>query len=209
MKTLKNVLKIAIPLIGLTYFNCNIEEESNQKIIPKITASASTTHGKYERTYRWDKILDEKEEKYKIEKGLLKGLAMIESYGDPLRLNESSDGGAGLFMFQPGTAKYCGLDIYGNSNKTGKDKEHGKKLEKVIRENKYNYEKMEEIDERFDVYKSSEAAAKFLKALYGKHGSWDKALSAYNRGTPAKYPCLTNHVHFTRKYQKYYNKKDN
>src|SRR3989344_4867458 len=194
MKTLKNVLKIAIPLIGLTYFNCNIEEESNQKIIPKITASASTTHGKYERTYRWDKILDEKEEKYKIEKGLLKGLAMIESYGDPLRLNESSDGGAGLFMFQP---------------ETGKDKEHGKKLEKVIRENKYNYEKMAEIDERFDVYKSSEAAAKFLKALYGKHGSWDKALSAYNRGTPAKYPCLTNHVHFTRKYQKYYNKKDN
>jgi len=134
---------------------------------------------------------------------------MREGCGDPLKLNESGDGGAGLYMFQPGTAKAYGLNIYGNSNKTGVDKYHGRELKKLIKENKNNYEKMAKIDERFDVYKSSEAAAKFLKELYNKHGSWDKALSAYNKGKPAKNPEATNHVKFIRQYQDYYNKRDN
>ena len=135
---------------------------------------------------------------------------MRESYGDPLRLNEAGDGGVGLFMFQPGTAKYYGLDIYGNSNKTAVDKKHGKKLKEIVKKNKNDYEKLAKIDERFDVDKSSEAAAKFLKQLYnGNDYSWDKALSAYNRGTPARNSSSTAHVKFIRNYQDYYNSRDN
>ena len=188
--------------------NSSNEEQENKKNIISITSSDKTIEGKFRRTYRWDKILDEREEKYKIEKGLLKALAMRESYGDPLRLNESGDGGAGLFMFQPGTAEYCGLDVYGNSDKMGVDKSHGKELKELIKENRNNYEKMAKIDERFDVYKSSDAAAKFLKRLYNKHNSWDKALSAYNMGQPARSSSKTSHVKNIREYQRYYNKRD-
>jgi len=39
-------------------------------------------------------------------------------------------------MFQPGTAIYCGLEVYGNSNKMGVDKFHGRELKKLIKENK-------------------------------------------------------------------------
>src|SRR3989338_6729370 len=154
--------------------NSSNEEQENKKNIISITSSDKTTQGKFKRTYRWDKILDEREEKYKIEKGLLKALAMRESLGDPLRLNESGDGGAGLYMFQPGTAIYCGLEVYGNSNKMGVDKFHGRELKK----------------------------------LYKRHNSWNKALSAYNRGQPAKNPDKTDHVKFIRQYQNYYNKRD-
>jgi len=205
MKTLKNILNITLPLV-IGFSNCNNEKQEKEEKTP--FPKEFTTEGKFQRTYRWDKILDEREEKYKIEKGLLKALAMRESYGDPLRLNESGDGGAGLFMFQPGTAEYCGLDVYGNSDKMGVDKSHGKELKELIKENRNNYEKMAKIDERFDVYKSSDAAAKFLKQLYKKHDSWDKALSAYNRGQPARNPNATNHIKFIRKYQNYYNKRD-
>ena len=135
---------------------------------------------------------------------------MREGNGDPLRLNSSGDGGAGLYQFQPGTAKYCGLDIYGNSNRMGVARSHGKELKKLVKKYKNDYGKLAKIDERFDVYKSSESAAKFLKQLYNKNDySWDKALSAYNRGTPAKNSSSTVHVKSIREYQKYYNLKEN
>lgn len=184
------------------------ENSEDKKNIISVTSPAWTTQGKFERTYRWDKILDKREEKYKIEKGLFKALAMREGNGDPLRLNSSGDGGAGLYQFQPGTAKAYKLNIYGDSDKTGRDKKHGKELKKLVEKHKNNYEKMAKIDERFDVYKSSEAAAKFLSELYDKHKSWDKALSAYNRGQPAKNPSSTAHVKSIREYQKYYNSRD-
>ena len=183
------------------------ENQENKKIIP-ITSPDWTTKGKFERTYRWDKILDEREEKYKIEKGLLKALAMREGNGDPLRLNKSGDGGAGMYQFQPGTAKYCGLKVCGDSEIMSIDMEHGRELRKLTHKYKNNYSKLAKIDERFDVYKSSEAAGKFLKKLYNKYGSWDRALSAYNRGQPARNPSSTAHVKFIREYQKYYNGRD-
>ncbi len=189
--------------------NSQKEEQENKKNIIPITSPDWTTQGKFERTYRWDKILDEIEKKHGIEKGLIKALAMREGCGDPLRLNSNGDGGAGMYQFQPGTAKYCGLNIYGNSNRMGVARSHGKKLKELIRKHKNNYGELAKIDERFDVYKSSDAAGKFLQQLYTKNDySWDKALSAYNRGTPARNPRTTAHVKVTRNYQEYYNKRD-
>ncbi len=174
----------------------------------EVTSHYKTTQGKFERTYRWDRILDEIEEKHKIPQGVLKGLAMRESYGDPLRLNESNDGGAGLFMFQPRTARHYGLKVYGNSNKSGADKKHGHELKELVKENNYDYGKLTQIDERFDVKKAAEAAAKYLKEDYKKYGSWDKALSAYNQGRPAPNASETKHVKAINSYTEYYNQRD-
>ncbi len=38
------------------------------------------------------------------------------------------------------------------------------------------------IDERFDIYKSTEAACKYLSSLYAQFGDWELALAAYNSG---------------------------
>ncbi|MDR0824087.1 MAG: LysM peptidoglycan-binding domain-containing protein [Prevotella sp.] len=39
------------------------------------------------------------------------------------------------------------------------------------------------VDERFDPYKSTNAAAKFLKFLYSKYGDWNLVIAAYNCGS--------------------------
>ncbi len=213
--TLINKLKLGLTgiiLAGGIYGIYNLknsskEEQKNKKIIP-ITSPDWTIKGAFQRTYRWDDILDKIEKEHGIERGLIKALAMQEGRGDPLRLNSSGDGGAGMYQFQPGTAKYCGLNIYGNSDVMSIDRNHGKKLKEIVKKYKNDYGKLAKIDERFDVYKSSEAAAKFLKKLYNRYGSWDKALSAYNRGQPARNCSSTAHVKNIRSYQEYYNKRD-
>lgn len=167
-----------------------------------------TTQGKFERTYRWDRTIDGIEEKYEIPSGKLKALIMRESGGDPLKLNDSNDGGVGLAMFQPGTARDMGLKVYGNSNTSGVDKKHGEEMRRLVKEYNHNYEELSQIDERFDVEKSAEAAAKYLKKNYLKYGSWDKALSAYNQGRPAPNASETKHVKAVNKYEKYYNERD-
>lgn len=184
---------------------------SLEKLIPKTIdpkkvteTSKYTEQGRFLRAYRWHNIFTKLEREYPIEPGLLAGLAMRESYGNPLELNESGDGGAGLFMFQPGTAKQFGLKTYGNSNASGRDRNHGLKLARLVQDEGWNYERLSRMDERFDVEKSGEAATQFLVQLHEKYGSWDKALSGYNRGTPHPNPELTDHVIMTRRYQKFY-----
>ena len=64
----------------------------------------------------------------------------------------SRAGAAGLWQFMPSTAKRYGLEV--NSL----------------------------VDERYDVYKSTEAACAFLKSLYAIFGDWNLAIAAYNCG---------------------------
>lgn len=174
----------------------------------EITSPYYSEKGKFQRTYRYDPIFDIKEGIYDIPQGTLGGLAGRESGGDPLKLNSTGDGGAGMFMFQPGTAAEMGLKVYGYSRKVGVDKKHGAELKKLIKEHKLNYDTLAKIDERFDVEKSADAAARYLVKLHNKYGSWDKALSAYNQGKPAPNPETTKHVKGVRRYQEVYTSQD-
>ncbi len=189
------------------YTNKNIKEDTANLNLSKINYDIKK---RIEKTMRWDEILDKTEERYGIPRGLLKGLAMQESYGDPLKLNEGDDGGAGLFMLMPGTAQEFGLKVFENSKRVSADKEYGKRLRKLVKKLNHDYSKLSEIDERFNVIKSSDVAAKYLKKLYKKYNSWDKALSAYNRGpnNVAENPLKTPHVKKVREFQEYYNKFD-
>jgi hypothetical protein len=206
-KILVGLISAGITVGGINY-KIRSDREKQYLSDIKITAPYFTELGKFQRTYRWDGVLDKTEEKYKLPKGILKGLVMRESYGDPLRLNEGKDGGAGLFMFQPRTAKAYGLKVFGTSDRSSADYKHGAELKKLIAKNKNDYGKMAKIDERFDIRKSAEAAARYLTEDYKRYGTWDKALSAYNQGTPAPSPEKTKHVKNVREYQKYYNKRD-
>jgi len=53
-------------------------------------------------------------------------------------------------------------------------------LEETAKE--YGLEVGTEVDERYHVEKSTEAACRFLKAAFGKFGSWEMAAAAYNMG---------------------------
>jgi len=64
----------------------------------------------------------------------------------------SKAGAAGLWQLMPGTARKLGLTV----NRS--------------------------IDERFDVLKSTRAAARYLKELYSIFHRWDLAIAAYNAG---------------------------
>lgn len=46
----------------------------------------------------------------------------------------------------------------------------------------YGLEVNDEVDERYDVEKSTEAACRYLKDAYSKYGSWTMAAAAYNAG---------------------------
>jgi len=161
--------------------------------------------GRFLRTYRWNKFLSAAEKKHNLEEGLLAGLVMQESCGNPVALGSGNDGDAGLMMFIPGTAQEYGLKTYGKSKANCSDKKHGKKLKALVKQKNYNYVSLSDVDDRFNVPKSVDAGAEFLKDLYERFGSWDDALSAYNQGTPAKKPHKTTHVKRIREYQKYYN----
>jgi hypothetical protein len=160
--------------------------------------------GRFLRQYRWDCTVSDIEKKYSIPDGLLSGLGMQEGAGDPLSLNSINDGGAGNWMFQPGTAKQYGLKIHGTSKKTGRDRNHGWKLLKLVENKNWSYSALSNIDERFSIPKSADAAGRYLRDLHNRYGSWDNAISAYNLGRPGKNPEKTTHVKCTRKYQKQY-----
>lgn len=69
-----------------------------------------------------------------------------------LRNQTSSAGAVGFWQFMSGTAPSYGLEVNG------------------------------EVDERYDVEKSTEAACKYFKQAYTKFGSWTAAAASYNMG---------------------------
>lgn len=47
----------------------------------------------------------------------------------------------------------------------------------------YGLEVNDEIDERYNIEKETEAACRFLKNSYAKYGNWESAMAAFNGGT--------------------------
>lgn len=76
-----------------------------------------------------------------------------------LRNEVSSAGAKGIWQFLESTAEYYGLEI------------------------------STEVDERYHLEKSTEAACKYLKEYYDQFGNWTLSAAAYNMGAPrlAKY----------------------
>lgn len=69
-----------------------------------------------------------------------------------LKQGVSSKGAAGYWQFMPNTARAFGLVVN------------------------------DEVDERYDLRKSSEAAARYINGLYSQFGSWTLVAAAYNVG---------------------------
>lgn len=65
----------------------------------------------------------------------------------------SGAGAAGIWQFMPATAKQYGLEV------------------------------SDEVDERYDVVKETEAACKYIKSAYGRYGNWESVAASYNGGT--------------------------
>ena len=65
----------------------------------------------------------------------------------------SSAKAAGIWQFIPATAQQYGLEV------------------------------SDEIDERYNIEKETEAACKFIRAAYEKYGNWESAMASFNGGT--------------------------
>lgn len=68
-------------------------------------------------------------------------------------LARSGAGAAGIWQFMPATAKQYGLEVG------------------------------DEVDERYDVEKETEAACKYFRNAYAKYGNWESVAASYNGGT--------------------------
>lgn len=138
-------------------------------------AKKGTNIGDVQRTYRWKPVIEAVERKYGIPRGVLGGLVMQESYGDPLQPNATGDGGIGLVHTQGTTAKILGLHIYGNSY-NDHDPKHGKQLDRMFDDCGYVIECVAENDDRAHPLKNLDAIARYMLQGYRAHGNWDAAI---------------------------------
>lgn len=172
-----------------------------------VKAPKETLEGKLERTYRWDPISTAVEERCELEDGLMSALIMRESYGNPCEFNSRDDGGVGIVMLSPGIAKQYGLKTAFDSDKTGKDMEHGRKMRGLGEEHNYQFSELVKYDDRFNGQKAILVAGMFLRDSYNRsekkfgRGDWDWALADYRWSTPpANFEDLPE-VLAIRKYQ--------
>jgi hypothetical protein len=97
-------------------------------------------------------------------------------------------------MLQPGNAHTLGLHVYKGAESSGADCKHGVQLKKLLREADGDLDFLARKDGRFDPELVIEAGAKYLTSRHSQHKTWERALSAYNQGTPAPNASQTNYV---------------
>ncbi len=186
--------------------------EKNTETELYCSPSRETIDGKLCRVKRWKESIESTEAKYKIPNGLLAGIAMAESYGDPTITNK--DGSAGLFQLEPHIAEQYGLYVYyhGNNPKTS--------LQDLMSQNKPVVETLQAYDERFNVEKATETAGHYLHDLHStfvkkqsldknlqSHDAWNLAAAAYAVGVSSADAHLDSHgayIGYVQAYQRYY-----
>lgn len=152
----------------------------------------NTFENMHDRIKIYTDLFDELETKYDLPRGILAGLAMQESQGYPDKLAYNGDGGVGLFQIQPGVAADLNLKVYGDSRRVGADKAHGKDMRDLAARFDNNLVALSTLDERFNPYLSSKAAAMHLnnyKKTLERTGRFSPELliDAYNKGVYSKH----------------------
>ena len=181
-----------------------IPQEYDRKIAEMIGNTNKTSReGRFCRAFRWDVVYEKMERRYGLPQGILAGLAMHESFGNPLELNLEDEGDAGLFQITPETAKNLGLKVYGNA-RGYKNRAHGKRLREFVKDRCENdYDCARTPDDRLDVERASDAAARYLRDELKRYGGdMNKALTAFNAGEGT--PVNTFYANSVSGFQKYY-----
>ncbi len=170
--------KITAPVPAKDFEDSLLKKKVEEILIEELeNTRRETDDGRFYRTFRWEKLFRDAETKYGIKENLLAGTAMHESYGDPFTIGPTND--AGLMQIIPSTGRrLCGMKIYENPTSY--------RMRELVRIHNGNLDELAKIDERFDPAKSIECAAKHLEKDYRRYFDWDKAVSAYNRGVPAR-----------------------
>lgn len=125
--------------------------------------------GRIQRTLRWQPIYEAVEEAYGMPRGLLAGMIMEESYGNPVQPNSSGDGGLGLVHIQGVVAEENGLNIYGSSG-SSHDTRHGRQIIEMLRECGYDPACAQEHDDRGHLIKVLDAAARIVTRGKNRNG---------------------------------------
>lgn len=141
-------------------------------------AQKESSIGRIQRTLRWEPIYSAVERNYGIPKGILTGMIMQESYGNPVQPNSGNDGGLGITHIQGPVAKNYGLKIFGQSNSSS-DRNHGAQLRKMLSDCNYDATCAQKFDDRAHMIKALDVAARIVSEGKNKHGNWDFGVEYY------------------------------
>jgi hypothetical protein len=142
-----------------------------------------TLNGKIQRTMRWQPIYQAIEKVYGIPTNTLGAIIMQESMGDPMQPNVGKngavgDGGFGAVHFQGKTAKQWGLKIYGTTSDDYSDPKHGKQIEQMLKDCKYDLKCAQEKDDRAHIIKNLDATARIIAETAKRKGSVNAGIMA-------------------------------
>lgn len=173
--------------------------------------------GKFCRTYQWDAHISLAEKVNNIPKGLLAGIVMAESSGNPVILNKNDDGSAGFFQIPPSVMQGYGVPLY--DKKHIEEREYGKKLRKLAEMEGYEQGQLEQYDSRFGVGLSAFIVGKYLKEkhayieeqqknnpLFPGNDAWDLAIASYKKPAHQIGNCAQRirYINKVKEYQRYY-----
>ena len=186
--------------------NCGYKEVVAEKDFPKIElADKYTDVGRAQRALRFKNITDAVEKRYKIPSGILLGMIMQESMGDPTLPNLSGDGGLGLIHMQPLMATRYGLNLITPSTALI-DREQGREILKAKCNAKGGLKELVGCDDRFHPIINVDAAARMLCDSFGSKGWWGTLHRYAGRSEyPAqimRYRALIDNDSFIKKVEK-------